>query len=502
MRSQRRSQLSLAALALSVGFSACDDAPIDSSTDDPAGELAGVGAGDSTALIVGGPGTFCNPYADTTIVNAGLARFAPEGYVDPSTSTTLELYAVTTGGISARRFYGKSWHSWRSYGYNASVVPAPGPTSGVGSNGWDAALTVLPAAGGKRDLYFGTWNGSSGGVARDTIDLAPGGVGTMTAIAPTRGYMSAVTGAAPGGSENVFGSPLPNSVLDTSFATLNLPVERIAGTMPSEITAAGTMSPEQIVGPGGAVSLRRNPAVDRTDSIYLYAGDMLTEQQDSNGNWRPFLSDVVTMKLGDASWTSLGAPKHDFHGVPTPGMVAAAPYAFGFYWGDPNAGGSAQLNVFATARDAGSYQYRLFGRGMSNGNLERDWTEYGIPPTVGVDESFALSTGMVWWDGARYTSTLRENLFGLTAGGKLIEFYWDGGSWQWGQVIANTPDGGTFAALSSAVIDTTTYKRLSLFVRSSRGTIYEFYYTIDNNVWNGWNWTNLSVVQPCNIYVF
>lgn len=500
MRPQRRSQLSLVALALG-SLAGCADDPLDSSTDDPAGDVTA--ADDATALTIGGgPGTFCNPVTDTTIVNAGLARFAPKGYIDPTTPTTLELYAVTTSGVSVRRFYGKSWHSWRSYGYNASLAPAPGPTSGVGSNGWDAALTVLPGAAGKRDLYFGMWNGSSGAVIRDAIDLAPTGAGTMTAISPTLGYMSAVTGAAPAGSENVFGSALPNSVLDTSFATLNLPAERIAGTTASTLTQTGTISPEQIVGPGGAVSLRKNPAVDTTESIYLYAGDMLSEQQDSNHNWKPFLSDVVTMKLGATSWTSLGAPKHDFHGVPTPGMVAAPPFAFGFYWGDPNAGGSAQLNVFATARDAGSYQYRLFGRGMNNGNLEADWTEYGIPPTVGVDESFALTTGMTWFDGARYASTLRENLFGLTAGGKLIEFFWDGGSWQWGQVIANTPDGGTFAALSSAVIDTATYKRLSLFVRSSRGTIYEYSYTIDNGVWNGWNWTNLSVIQPCFVYVF
>jgi hypothetical protein len=435
--------------------------------------------------------SICNPYTDPTIAASSLGAFTPQPYVDSATGT-LELYAVTTLGLSVRRFYSKGWHSWRSYGLPPSL-PAPAPTNGQ-SAGWDAALTVRPRPDGTRDAWFGFVSGQGAAVARNHIDLSPSGTLQASIVVPPSGYMSTVAGVGSGDGEKIFGTPLPNSVLTDNNGTI-VPIEELENGRPRLLPTAGTAFSRQIVGPGGVVSIRPNPTQTQTDDTFVFAGDGFSGFRNQQGAHVPIIDGGIKMlRLGDASWTSLGAP-------PGAGAIAAAPFTLAFYWGDPAAGAPGRMNVFVTARDDRGSQYRLWENPSIGGGFP-GWKTYDAPPGVGFDDPFALTTAMVWWDGAQYASTLRTNMFGLTSSGKLIEFFFDGSYWHWGQVIPTAPDGAAFAGLSSAVIDTGSYKRLSLIARTAAGTVFEYAYTIDNGVWSGWTWTNLSVVQPCTIYVF
>jgi hypothetical protein len=443
----------------------------------------------------------CYVHTDTSIAASQLQSFAPRPYVDPATQT-MEIYVVTTNGLYARRFWSQGWHNWASFGVPAGV-PAPAPTSGT-SDGWDTGMAVVagPTAN-QRDVFFGYTSGSSGPAVRVRVDL--GNLSSQAHVIPTPSphpSMSVGAGAMFNGAAHVFGESLPNGTPNTHFATLDNPIEHLTDVNPTFVDHAGA-SVNQFVGPGALVQLRRNPAVDMNDSLFLYAANELHEVTDSTNTFVPVFTDVVTRKLDDASWTSLGAPAHvASDGSADPGVLAGQPYAFGFYWADPSQTAAAQMNVFAVARDAHSYQYRLFGRGMFNGNLEPAWTDYGVPPTVGVDEPFNIYAAMVYWDGPRYASNLRTNLWGLTRGGKLIEFYWDGGAWQWGQVIPTAPDGAVFTAISSTVVDQGSYKRQSLFARTATGRIYEYSWVYNNGTQNGWNWLDLTLYNPCTFGSF
>jgi hypothetical protein len=164
-------------------------------------------------------------------------------------------------------------------------------------------------------------------------------------------------------------------------------------------------------------------------------------------------------------------------------------------------GGRRRVTVFVSA-ETGDGQH-LYSR-HHNGSSWEEWQDWGIAP--GIDPldatpantrpGFDMTSGVVWWD----RGVLRINLFGTTdrgtrridgrsvpTGGKLVNFFWDGSRWSWGQTV---PSPGTYdgvnprqlQTMSAAVVNTRTWTRLSVFAVDHWGVTLERY-------WDGSSWS-------------
>lgn len=139
-------------------------------------------------------------------------------------------------------------------------------------------------------------------------------------------------------------------------------------------------------------------------------------------------------------------------------------------------------------------RWEMWGRHTDDRRNFSEWSNYGTPPgldSTGIQESgFDMSSGVVWYQG----DTLRINLFGTTepyevdtagmtarGGGRLIEYFWDGSTWQWGLDTQFTER--RFQTMSASVIDTPSWDRISVFGEDEFGDSWEFYWP-----GNGWQW--------------
>jgi hypothetical protein len=294
------------------------------------------------------------------------------------------------------------------------------------------------------------------------------------------------------GNEYVFGTYyFRDGEFSNGSATDSAPIERVNATNSTrQIWQALSPTPsfsQQIVGPASAFTM--HATAGGPDDLYLFAGNGLT---DGSEGIERIIGGVVYRKLNDSSWTDLGAP---------PARIGQVfpPLAFGFYWGNPALSAGA-ANVF-TVTDNTNGGFTLWDKHLgSNGVWASSWHANPPAPTT---EEYHLQTVMLWWDGAPYTSTLHQNLWGLTTSGELVEYYWNGASWQWGALRTLPAGYGTkIVSVSSGVIDTAGYKRLSLFVRTDTGRVLEYAYGFDGTSWWGWSWFDLSTYNTCSIFRF
>lgn len=179
--------------------------------------------------------------------------------------------------------------------------------------------------------------------------------------------------------------------------------------------------------------------------------------------------------------------------------------------------GFARIGVWVTTFNRNADRFELWERHFdaytnttSDPNRIAQWTawqSFGSPPGVNGRTKFRMTSGLVWYQG----STQRINLFGYTDSDssgpeRLLDFYWDGGSWLWGAAPTTPPGGAGFRTVSSTVLQSPivpprTYVRLSVFGRTGGtadpgatgvGHVWERYYVIENGVHTGWAWNDLS----------
>jgi len=154
--------------------------------------------------------------------------------------------------------------------------------------------------------------------------------------------------------------------------------------------------------------------------------------------------------------------------------------------------GQPHISVFVVGFDRNAKRWKLLNRYWHDGDWE-DWESWGHPDGVGngYGSGFYLTSGVVWHEGA----TLRINLFGYTdthhpgggfgpgtdpaanqlgVRGHLINFWWDGAIWQWGETVA-CPSGHPFLTASSVAFSKDGRHRISVFGRS-QGSVWERYW--------------------------
>ena len=209
-------------------------------------------------------------------------------------------------------------------------------------------------------------------------------------------------------------------------------------------------------------------------------------------------------------WHNLGRPEDDV-------ITMRSPVAVSYI---NSATGRTEVSVFITGQNRRTEIWQLYERHWNGEDIDdwEDWRSWGRPPFVPTDRAegfneFAMTCGVVWY----YGTTLRINLFGYTEffpdpsgsttengeelwqGGQLIEFWWNGTTWQWGsQAVeeAYTPDriiddSGRLNAVplsvSSAVVTTKDSRiHLSVFGLDVWGRIWERFW--DSHTNTAWTW--------------
>ncbi len=161
--------------------------------------------------------------------------------------------------------------------------------------------------------------------------------------------------------------------------------------------------------------------------------------------------------------------------------------------------GKPHINVFVAGADPATNRWQLYNRQWFDGNWG-GWEVWGSPPGAGAGTSsgFHLTSGVVWHDGP----TLRINLFGYTevtnppqgntgfnnrpgALGFLINFWWNGSNWGWGETLA-PPSNLPLRTISSSGYSSNGRNRISVFARDSAGTVFERFW--DTAIAQEWRW--------------
>jgi hypothetical protein len=192
-------------------------------------------------------------------------------------------------------------------------------------------------------------------------------------------------------------------------------------------------------------------------------------------------------------------------GSPKPGAkIVDEPLALFYQWGS-----ITRVCVLATVFDRTANRFGLFERHFdtnpgavpSNPAAWTAWQSFGAPANLASQTPFRLSTAVTWYQG----SVLRINLFGhadsdSAAPERMVEFYWNGSSWQFGPL--RTPPNGTGIRATSAVVlqsPATGYTRLTVFGRTGgdatfpgSATIWEMYWTEESGGGQDWTWRDLS----------
>ena len=194
-------------------------------------------------------------------------------------------------------------------------------------------------------------------------------------------------------------------------------------------------------------------------------------------------------------WMDLGSPPRTLN--------LRTPVAFSYF-----EGGAYRITVFVSGEKSDGFH--LFERHF-DGNNWLDWYDHGKPPLAGLTPrpgGFDMTTGVVWhqtdadgvqrlrisvfgdtdpWD--RFDGQRQTNRFG---GGELVEFHWDGFSWSWKPLETlptlfeyepNVLDPTRWRVMSSSVIDTLDWDRISVFGISITGLVWERFHD-----GTGWQW--------------
>src|SRR5262249_37805951 len=118
------------------------------------------------------------------------------------------------------------------------------------------------------------------------------------------------------------------------------------------------------------------------------------------------------------------------------------------------------------------------------------WENDGRPGDIG-DQKFEMTSTVTWWDGNVYDmGALRIEVFGHTAGAqgqvaKLVHRRWNGAFWEW-MPSRTAPDNADLRTTSSVAALDTGYDRISAFVRTAGGRIYEYTMTVNQGVSTAW----------------
>lgn len=188
------------------------------------------------------------------------------------------------------------------------------------------------------------------------------------------------------------------------------------------------------------------------------------------------------------TWQSLGGP--------TIRQTYGAPLAMTYSTGVPASGGRGTLAAYVTALNPATGGWELYHRFHDGVRWNAAWENDGRPSDIG-DQPFEMTSTVTWWDGNVHDmSALRIEIFGHTRGagddvGKLVHRRWDGGTWVW-MPSRTAPDGKDLRTTSSVAAFDTGYDRISAFVRTSGGRIYEHTLTVKNGQSWGWEWRDLS----------
>lgn len=449
------------------------------------------------------------------ILQPDLQRFAPMALVDPAGGhPIIELHAVGKRGLDVRRWFSgtKKWGcDWYGFGHDAGLADPVAIASDI-DVGWDNAMTVWkpdPAKPSQTEVAFGArFQGGSARVALHTLDLSAR-TKTSTLVASPM-FMSTQTGAFDGSAFRLFGDLMTNGFPAMSYHFLDIPLEDMLvppASTPSQHPAPNAGSDvfdQVVVGPGSAASLS---CPNGSQLVTAIADTLLPADPAPRGTFELAQNGVYLFSSG--TYHAFGAPSvcDDPFFCPTPfpaaGGIFGGPLIVPF---NDEASGTRWLNVLVTARDnvRGSRQYRLYdGTAMDCDFGQPVWNAFGVPPDVGDDVPFVMTSSVSWHDGRNQ----RINVFGYTQHdnakglpGRLVSLTYDGGLWWW-DATRTAPDGGDFVTASSAVIDQESFDRIAVYGRSSTGRIWELSYTITNGTPSGWKWTDLTRVDKyCPVF--
>jgi hypothetical protein len=426
--------------------------------------------------------------------------------------SSMELFAITKSGLSYRYFtrvtgsVDAPWGNWVHRG-------APSPQAGLPET-WRRSL---PATGGwygqGNDLLaffdvpdntsseriavadLGNYSGSPPAPTTFAFSLQDPGFGTG-GIPAERFNPRTVLTSPDSQSVDVFGTSD-----DVGASNLQTPLLRLHGShgvggwtwtatnlMRPNLPPINGVSPDARVGPqAGATFLLGTPAV-ATHLVFVKA-------KYSSEDHVTFVTG--TTNGGAFSWggVDLGSPRSN-------AQIIDEPVALFYQWGT-----FTRVCVFATAFNRTTNRYELFERHFdatpgASPTIAASWTawqSFGAPPNLNPQTKFRITTDVAWYQG----STLRINMFGhadsdTSAPERMVEFYWNGSSWQWGG-LRQPPNGTGIRTSCAVVLQATNYTRITVLGRTAgdasfpgAGSIWEMYWTSENGVDHDWTWRDLS----------
>ncbi|MCR9092931.1 MAG: hypothetical protein NXI30_01820 [bacterium] len=477
-----------------------------------------------------------NPFPTTTNANVAvpeLSRMLPSGGVKSETryegglrwrtTRTLSLFGVTARGLSSRTWDTdtRKWSDWDHLG-NPSGAPIERISNSGDSPGLDFGLPLVRGWGAHDPDWIvyqglGTESGSSTPdfeTARMEIDaprasldyagLTPNlTTATGRSIPSSWDYFNPQAGldsvAQTGVNQyrrHMFGTGMPRSfVTSTRFQdspTLPL-IELRQQTKNGTPTWHDHGTPGDrfgvSVGPGSATSvihdyLNREDPLDAEEQHYVFVATDPQVEGDTGIN-----AGEIAYLQGDGqtfAWHSLGAPD---------AFVNGAPVAESYYTDVPIVGGKGRLLVFAVARGArGGWHLSTHyhdGNGWSAG-----WVDQGSPPGLYGDK-FRMTSSAVWYVGSsRDPGNLRVSAFGYAENdgpenGRLVEFHWNGATWQW-MPLREAPGGHGLRTDHAVVVDEGSRDRLTVFVRTYDGRILEYVREYSGTSVSSETWNDLS----------
>jgi hypothetical protein len=442
------------------------------------------------------------------------------GFLKWQATHMLSVFAVTNRGLSSRFWKSdtRDWSDWKHLGH-PSGAPIERISGSGDSPGIDFTLPLLPGWGvGYSDwIAYQSFATPSTGIDPDyataimEVDAPNASLfyeesepGFATAASPQLSSsfnhfnpQSGFESLAPTGTNqfvrHMFGTGVPRGYVKSSrFAGASIPLIELRRQLPRGIPqwidhGAPGDHDGVAVGSGSAVSvihdyLNVDDPMDHEAQKYVFVATDPIEDGYGDGLNGP----EIAYLRGDGqsfAWHSLGSPS---------GFVYGAPLAIKYYTNVPIAGGLGRIVVLAVARD-GSGDYELEMQYHDGNGWASSWTHVGAPAALGGDK-FKLTSAVVWYDGqANQMVNLRINAFGYSEArgsskGRLVEFFWNGGSWSFG-TVRTAPDGEDFRTTHSAVVDEGSRDRIVVVGRTSGGRIYEFVRELDRGsvVYEGWN---------------
>ena len=218
-----------------------------------------------------------------------------------------------------------------------------------------------------------------------------------------------------------------------------------------------------IIGPGSSLATASTVGVADTHVVASGSdGNIWLRSSLHNYGWN-------WQNLGNPGWSSARVPilvSHSWNGI-------------------------TRLHVFVPGWVNGQvHLYERYADRGPNGYTWSTWREYGTAPG---GAPFNLTAGVTWHP----RGIMNIHMFGVTDhdssdchGGKLMGFYWNGGSWNWISPRAVPTSFSCEAAqtMSVAAIDSSSMTRAGVYLEDNSGQIWEYYST--DGFFFGWNQIN------------